>query len=77
MTAREPLAPHRPGGRGHLDKTEVVDEMLGLRLTYHPEDDSLDVESSPEACTRVRVGGGTRPVRIPARLRGKVLLKAS
>jgi hypothetical protein len=32
---------------------------MGLRLTYHPEDDSLDIEANPEACTTVRVRGGT------------------
>jgi site-specific DNA recombinase len=32
---------------------------MGLRLTYHPEDDTLDIEARPDACTRVRVGGGT------------------
>jgi site-specific DNA recombinase len=30
---------------------------MGLRLTYHPEDDTLDIEARPDACTRVRVGG--------------------
>ena len=40
-------------------RASIYREMLGLRLTYHPEDDSLDVEASPDACTRVRVGGGT------------------
>ncbi|MGO8873381.1 MAG: recombinase family protein [Acidimicrobiales bacterium] len=32
---------------------------MGLRLTYYPEDDTLDIESRPAACTQVRVGGGT------------------
>jgi len=32
---------------------------MGLRLTFHPENDTLDIESRPDACTQVRVGGGT------------------
>jgi hypothetical protein len=30
---------------------------MGLRLTHHPEDDTLDIESRPDVCTQVRVGG--------------------
>jgi hypothetical protein len=36
-------------------------QHMGLRLTYHPETDTLDIEARPEACTRVRVGGGLTP----------------
>jgi len=32
---------------------------LGLKLTYHPETDTLDIEARPDAYTRGRVGGGT------------------
>ena len=31
---------------------------LGLKLTYHPESDTLDIEARPDAYTRGRVGGG-------------------
>jgi hypothetical protein len=31
---------------------------MGLRLTYHPDTGELDIESRPDACTQVRVGGG-------------------
>ena len=32
---------------------------MGLKLTYDPEADTLDIEDRPVACTQVRVGGGT------------------
>ena len=35
---------------------------MGLRLTYYPEDDTVDIEARPDACTQVRVGGGTCPL---------------
>ena len=50
---------------------------MGLRLTYHPEDDALDIESRPDACTQVRVGGPSDPATTWAMLRGKVQLQAA
>lgn len=32
---------------------------LGLRLIFHPEDDTLDIEARPEACAQVPVGEPT------------------
>jgi hypothetical protein len=34
-------------------------EHTGLRLTYHPDRNAVEIESRPVACTQVRVGGGT------------------
>jgi site-specific DNA recombinase len=34
-------------------------QHMGLRLTYHPDRDALEIESRPVACTQVRVGEGT------------------
>jgi len=30
---------------------------LGLKLTYHPDTDTLDIEARPDAYTRGHVGG--------------------
>lgn len=38
----------------------MTSPWLCLRLTYHPETDTLDIEARPDACTRVRVGGSLR-----------------
>ncbi len=38
---------------------------MGLRLTYDPEPDTLDIEARPDACTRVRVGGGKQTISPP------------
>lgn len=32
---------------------------MGLRLTYHPDSERPEIESRPDACAQVRVGGGT------------------
>ncbi len=34
---------------------------LGLKLTYHPETDTLDIEARPDAYTRGRLGVGHLP----------------
>jgi len=39
---------------------------LGLKLTYHPDTDTLDIEARPDAYTRGRVGGGTLTLSTPA-----------
>jgi len=38
---------------------KTVYQEMGLRLTFHPERNSVEIESRPAACTQVRVGGGT------------------
>jgi hypothetical protein len=38
---------------------------MGLRITYNPEDASIEVEARP-ACTNARVGGGTLTMSTPA-----------
>jgi len=40
-------------------RARIYAETMGLRITYHPEHGSFDVEARPDACTQVRVGGGT------------------
>jgi len=41
------------------EQKAIMYKHMGLRLTYHPERDALEIESRPVACTQVRVGGGT------------------
>ena len=33
---------------------------MDLRLTYYPEDETLDIEARSDACTQERVGGPNR-----------------
>jgi len=46
---------------------------LGLKLTYHPDTDTLDIEARPDAYTRGRVGGAFNCASTPAVLKGKGL----
>jgi site-specific DNA recombinase len=38
---------------------KTIYQEMGLRLTFHPERNAVEIESRPTACTQVRVGGGT------------------
>ena len=48
----------RLAGAGPEAKKAMYEHM-GLRLTYHPKRNAVEIESRPVACTQVRVGGGT------------------
>lgn len=41
------------------EQKAIMYKHMGLRLTYHPDRDALEIESRPVVCTRVRVGEGT------------------
>ena len=41
------------------EQKKAMYEHMGLRLTYQPERNAVEIESRPLACTQVCVGGGT------------------
>ena len=40
-------------------------QTLGLKLTYHPDTDKLDIEARPDAYNRGRVGGASVTINPP------------
>jgi hypothetical protein len=53
----------RKGLRGLASATaetrQATYASMGLRLMYHPAEDAIIIEVPPDACTGLRVGGGT------------------
>ncbi len=54
----------------------IYGQTMGLRITYNPEEASIEVEARP-ACSNSLVGGAFTSPSTPALLRGKVLLGAA